>query len=495
MILSNPDALVEPAFLHQPDYVTTIGSEVEDLGKLCTMTASPEQRLMLNGAFAFDKRGRIPFEVIGIASRQNMKTGFLILQGLGKAVLLKRPTQIWTAHKDNATDEAFRDFEILIGRSDELSRRIKNVLHGAGTRAIEFTNGSRIIFRARTGQGGQSMSADDVNLDELFAVDGSHVGSFMPTMSTRPTAQITQMSSAPHARSAYQRSVMYRGRTAALGMAKEPRMFYAEWTCLRMVGHDANGMPLFGPPACGLLDCDHAIGRPKCICDDPVLVKLANPSLERTLPPSISWEYIQAERRAMAEIITVYLRERMGIGETAAGANRAIHPDLWEARKSVNGPSEPLAIGIAIDLDRTYGSIGAVGNGFLGAVRRDRLGPWLLEETKRIASEQGIPVGIDGKGPAASLIKPLKESGIDVVECSTEDYILACADLYDGLVEGKIEHGDYEELNAAVEAASWRYIGDRRVWARAGGDITMLEADTLALRASQRVVEPWEIWS
>lgn len=494
-LVADPDALVAPAFLHVPEYVTTIGPDVADLGELCGFTANPEQRLLLDAAFGFDARGRLPFEVVGIASRQNLKTGFLILQGLGKGVLLKRPTQIWTAHRDSATDEAFREFEVLIERSAELSKRVRRVLHGKGDKQIEFTTGARIVFRARTSKGGQAISADDINLDELFAVEPQHVGSFMPTMSTRPNAQISQLSSPPHAASAVQRAVMARGRAAALGLAEEPRMVYAEWTVLRMVGHAQGGRPLFGPPACQVPDCDHALERPGCICDDPALVKLANPSLERSAPPSISWEYVQSERRAMAEIIDMFLRERMGIGETPAGANRAIHPDLWESRKSLTPEPEPTGLGVAIDLDRTWASIGAVGGNYLGAVRRDRLGPWLLEETKRIALDRGLSVGIDARGPAASLIQPLKDAGVGVVECTTEDYIIATADLYDGLVEGRYMHGDHDDLNAAVAVAGWRNIGDRRVWARAGGDITMLEADTLALRAAAQSTEVWEMWT
>lgn len=489
-VLADADALVEPAFFTHPDYVTTIGPEVTDLGRLCGFTANPEQRLLLDAAFGFDRRGRLPFEVVAIASRQNLKTGFLILQGLGKGVLLKRPLQIWTAHKDSATDEAFRDFEKLIDASAELSKRIRRLTHGKGDKSIEFTTGSRIVFRARTGKGGQAMSADDIDLDELFAVEPQHIGSFMPTMSTRPNAQITYCSSAPHAASAYQRSIMARGR------AGDARMVYAEWSVERKLGVDKDGQPVYGPPSCKDPDCDHALWREGCICDDPALVKQSNPSMERSAPPSISWEYIQSERRAMAEIVEMYLRERMGVGETPASAGAAFRPELWEARGSALPEPEPVALGVAVSLDRVWASIGAVGDTFLGAVRHDRLGPWMLEETKRIALERNLPVGIDEKGPAASLIKPLRDAGVKVTAFGTEEYVLACADVYDGIVEGRYEHGNHDDLNAAVAVAGWRPIGDRRVWARAGGDITMLEADTAALIAARSTtsVKPFALW-
>lgn len=495
-VLAKPDELVEPAFWHCPDYVTTIGPEVCDLGDQCGFRPNPEQRLMLDAGFSFDQRGRIPFEVYGFASRQNLKTGFLVLQGLGKAILLRRPVQIWTAHLDSATDKAHAELEALIESSYELSKRIKSIGHGKGSKDICFRNGATILFRARTGKGGQSHSADDIDLDELFAVEPAHIGSFMPTMSTRPAAQITGMSSAPHALSAYQRTVMARGRAAALGRAEEPRMVYAEWTALRHLGDDKDGQPIFGLPACGTPDCDHALGRPDCICDDPVLVKLANPSLERSAPPAISWEYIQAERRAMAEIIEMYLRERMGVGDSPAGAGRAIPPKVWEARTSQSPAPTPLALGVAVDRDRICASIAVVGRNYLGANRHDHLGPWVLEEATRIAKERSLPVAIDSKGPAGSFIDPLRKEGVRVVELVTEDYILACTDVYDGLVAGVLEHGNHTDLNAAVAAAGWRFIGNRRVWASTGGDISMLEAATAAHRASQQEgPTPWAVYA
>lgn len=485
-VLADPDALVKPAFFTHPDYHMTIGPEVADLGALFKFRANPEQRLLLDAAFGFDTRNRLPFEVVAIASRQNLKTGFLILQGLGKALLLKRPLQIWTAHKDSATDEAFLEFEKLIEGSAELSKRIRHRTRGKGDKSYQFTTGARLVFRARTGKGGQAMSADDIDLDELFAVEPQHIGSFMPTMSTRPNAQITYCSSAPHATSAYQRSIMARGR------AGDPRMVYAEWSTERLLRKDQDGNPVYGPPACREQDCDHALGRQGCICDDPELVKQANPSMERSEAPSISWEYIQSERRAMVDIVEQFMRERMGVGETPASGVVAISPDLWAQRGYLGERPKPEALGVAVSLSREWGSIGACGLGgrYIGAVKRNRYGSWLLEETKRIALQQRIPVGIDERGPAASLIKPLEDAGVRVFCLGTEDYILGCTDTYDALIEERLQHGDDDDLNQAVAVAGWRQIGERRVWARMSGEISMLEAVTAARRTVVAAMAP-----
>lgn len=472
-VVPNADELVTPAFFTAPDYKTTIGPEVVDLGAMVGFHANPEQRLVLEPAFGFDEKGRIPFEVAVIASRQNLKTGFLILQGLGKALLLKRPLQIWTAHKDSATDDAFSNIEELIEANAEFSKRVRRITHGKGDKSITFVTGATIVFRARTGKAGQALSADDIILDELFAVEPQHIGSLMPTMSTRPAAQITMCSSAPHATSAYQRSVMNRGRAGA------PRIVYAEWSVERLNGTDPDGKPVYGPPPCADPECDHRIDAEGCICDDPILIKSANPSLERSSAPAISWDYITSERRSMAEIVAMYLRERMGIGEAPASVGQAIDAELWESRATTEDRPAPAALGIALSRDRSKAYLAAAAEGYLGAVRTGRYGPWLLEDAKRIALERDIPVAVYSKGPADSLIEPLRAAGVTVVDIDGDEYIDACADTYDGLVAGDVRHGNDDALNASVTTAKWRYVGERRVFVHAG----MLEAATLAHRA------------
>jgi hypothetical protein len=63
-----------------------------------------------------------------------------------------------------------------------------------------------------------------------------------------------------------------------------------------------------------------------------------------------------------------------------------------------------------------------------------------------------------------------------------------------GSVEAaEVEHGNYDDLNKAVAAAGWRPVGDRRAFARKKGDISALEAVTLAHwgTTNHSEVEPW----
>ena len=92
---------------------------------------------------------------------------------------------------------------------------------------------------------------------------------------------------------------------------------------------------------------------------------------------------------------------------------------------------------------------------------------------------------------AADLVDELRALGASVPEFGTDDWITACAGIYDAVDQFKLRHPNDDDLNAAVAASSWRLVTERRVWARKNGDVSMLEAVTLALwGANQGPGEP-----
>jgi hypothetical protein len=143
----------------------------------------------------------------------------------------------------------------------------------------------------------------------------------------------------------------------------------------------------------------------------------------------------------------------------------------------------PAAIGVAVSVDREWTSIAAASNGekaHLGAVQRARGTAWVVEEVARIQAEHGCAVVIDTGGPAANLVDPIEAVGAAVTRVNMADYKDACAQLFDAVNEGRVEHANYDDLNAAVGAARKRDLGDRWAWGRRLGDVSMLEAVTLA---------------
>lgn len=507
--LERPDELVLPAFWNCPDYALTIGPEVADLNRLFGYGPNPEQSLLLDGNFGMDRRGRLTaFEVFVLAARQNLKTGFFIQRALGKALLMKRRLQIWTAHKESATDQAFKEFVKMMERSAELSKRVRRMPEGKGSKAIEFTNGCTIVFRPRTGKAGQSMSADDVDMDEYFAVEPKHEGSLLPTMSTRVNAQVGGASSAPHKDSDTQRTLMARGRAAAEGRVEEPRLLYAEWSPIRRTGTKLDGSPKYGPPPCQHEDCDHAIGSEGCIADDREVIKMANPSVGRSAPPAISWDYIGDERRKLqGGAIEEYFKERLSVGveDHDAGGLTIFGPaETWIAGR-VDAPpvsGSPAAIGVAVSVDREWASIAAAtpigtadtevngqvrGRTYTAPVDRRPGTAWLVAEVKRIQDEHDCAVVMDEKGPGRDLIPDLRTAGVRVETINLEQLADATSRTYDAVRAGLLLHPQAAELDEAVRVADWRWVGDQRVVGRrqSADDVSMLEAAICATHGAE----------
>jgi hypothetical protein len=175
----------------------------------------------------------------------------------------------------------------------------------------------------------------------------------------------------------------------------------------------------------------------------------------------------------------------------------------WPLCKTLDEPGKPAAIGVAMDLDRVWLSAGVASAGpvphlaplssvLLDRTLRTRVADPLfgkaefVAEVARISKEYSLPVVLDRKGAASDLEDDLKAAGALVVPVGLDDVVTAQSELYDAVETKQVEHGDYDELNAAVAAAGWRKVGpQRRAFAASSGEISMLEAAALALLGSK----------
>lgn len=161
----------------------------------------------------------------------------------------------------------------------------------------------------------------------------------------------------------------------------------------------------------------------------------------------------------------------------------------WMDRISDQEP-DPEALGIAANVEQTWISLGAFGSAHGGPVVRMRFEEGraaFIAEVKRIALSRFLPVAIQVPGPASALVAPLRDDGVDVFEVNFDGFAIACSDLMSAVNDGEFTHGNYADLNDALEAAEWRYVADRLVLSRKTGDISMLEAVTLARWAALQV--------
>jgi hypothetical protein len=158
----------------------------------------------------------------------------------------------------------------------------------------------------------------------------------------------------------------------------------------------------------------------------------------------------------------------------------------WNKLGTDSEPPEPASLGIASDRDQVWLSLGAASAGevpHLGSVLRVRQDQreFFVAEVARIQAERGVPVVVDPKGPAAPLIVDLEEAGVVLTLAGLDDRVQADSDLEKRVADARVQHGNYPDLNAAVDAAGWRYVLDRRLFGRKDGDSSALEAASLAL--------------
>jgi hypothetical protein len=149
----------------------------------------------------------------------------------------------------------------------------------------------------------------------------------------------------------------------------------------------------------------------------------------------------------------------------------------------------PNGLGVATDPQGTWLSFGGVVAGeppFLGLLARLPVSQRrvFVEEVARVSQKYDCPVVVDKGGPASFLISDFENAHVRLEPIGTDRYVQAVADLVQAVDAGEVEHGGYPDLDAATVAADWRMIGDRRVFARRSGDISALEAVTLAHHGS-----------
>jgi hypothetical protein len=486
-----PD-LVAPRYLTVPEYEGTLGPHVAAVSTLAGFAPDPEQRILLDGAFGLDRSGKpAAFAVVVIAPRQNLKTGFLKQYSLGQLFVVsqhlsRRDAQdwlmVWSSHEFTTAEAALRDLESLIEGSPDLARMVKRTSRGflakhGAVPVIELKNGARCVFKTRTKGGGRGLSGNKTILDEAFAVQAGQAGALLPIMLARPGAQVLWASSACRPESAVLWDQVVRGRAGAR------RMLYAEWCA--------------PPPAeaCRLGErCTHGREVRGCGCDDLDLIRGVHSAITRG---RIDIQTVVDLRSLPPE---EYCREIMGWHNDVVGSTMIMSLAKWSLlADEKSGLTSVSAFGVAVSHDRKWASIGAagpaksaIGRTHLELVDRRPGVDWVVERCKELAkTHRRVPFVVDDHGPAASLIKALKQARVPLMTTSTGEYADATEQFLDGVVGELFTHGPDEVIQDAVDAVQPRPMGDRFVLGRkASGDITALEGPMLAAWGASNYKRP-----
>jgi hypothetical protein len=353
---------------------------------------------------------------------------------------------IWSAHHARTHSETFLAMQGFASRA-KVKGHVDQVFKGSGDEEIRFHNGSRVLFGARERGFGRGIPGVDVLIfDEAQILSDKALANMLATMNTSRFGLQLYIGTPPKPGDMCETFVRMR-KEALTGSLHD-----GAWI---EMGADA--------------DAEHS---------DRKQWAKANPSYPRRTPVQ---SILRLQRKLTPED---FRREGLGIWDDDASAG-VFSSGAWARCLTANPPGAPAAFGIAADLEQTWLSLAAVSDDMvphLAATLRCRFDierARFVAETKRLAG--GLPVAIDKKGPAHPLIPDLEEAGIRVVTMGLDDKVQADADIRDAVETGAVCHANYPELNAAIDAATWRKVGEGR---RAFGRSPMLEAVSLALMAT-----------
>lgn len=468
-----PPGFRPPAHWHVPSYVKTLGPEVADLCELAGYAPDPQQRWLLDMAFALDENNRtVAFEIAAIVGRQNLKTGFFKQCLIGWLVLTEERLVVWSAHEFSTSQEAFFDLDQLFSGSDYLRKRTRTIHRSHGSESIEMRNGCRCIFKTRTKGGGRGLTGNKIILDEAYALKATHMGALLPTLSTVESPQLLYGSMAGLKESETLREIRDRGRAGT-----SPKQGYAEWcapgpeiTC------DAGA------------DCSHAKIAIGCGCDKPRYWALANP----TLGDRITVEYVEGERQAMP--VDEFCRERMGWWDDPDEGTTKLVLIMWYARAdraSTPASDSQLALGIHVAKDGSASAISLAGwredNKMHVELAEYLPGTgWLVDRVVGIADRRKpCVVVLDPASPAGAFEKELRNRGFKIQRpddkkpfpsdkhrlhiLTSREYAQSCSMLVNGITNDEIVHPDQGPLNDAARDSRSREMGEMWVWDQKSG--------------------------
>lgn len=362
-------------------------------------------------------------------------------------------TVIWTAHRVRTADETFASMQAFAKRR-KIKPHVDKIVLGAGDEAVEFVNGSRILFGARErGFGRGFADVGVVMFDEAQILSDNAIDDMVPATNTAANPLLIFTGTPP--KDTDPSEVFTRKRADALSGEDEDTV-YIEFSA------DPDASPA---------------DRKQWAKANPGYPKRTNEAAMLRMKKNLSEDS--------------FVREALGIWAEVSTSQK-IPAESWalceHGDSSLTGPQQ---FGIAVADDRSMAAIAAAGrsdkyDGCHSELVAYKPGVrWVITEAVRLKAAWGGKFAIVKGSPAMSLIPDLITAGLiedDIVEVSIEDNAERCGQLFDAVVEGRFVHRGEGELNRSLRDAVDRPYGDEWVWSqrKSKGDISPLVAVTSA---------------
>jgi hypothetical protein len=430
----------------------------------------PWQRWLLIHALELLPDGRFRFRtVLVLAARQNGKTLIVEVKNLWKLFVLRVPLVIGTAQILDYAEESWDKAVEMVESIPDLRAELVHVDRTNGKKAFRLAGGMRWKIAAASRKGGRSLSADDVNLDELRE---HHTweswGAVTKTTMARRKAQIWAFSNAGDDRSVVLNDLQDKGLAAIENPSADSSLGLFEWSA---------------PEDCPI--------------DDPRYWAMANPSLG--YPQGISLEALRSALETDPEPIfrTECLCQRV--------------PDLVPSKipltawvncadatsKMVGG----LVLTWEVSWHRDKAAICAAGFRPDGLPHvelveyRDGT-DWLPVRFGEIAARQpAVAVVFDPGGPAGSMLTEVTEklpARLEPKPMTMRDAAHACGRIYDAVLARQMRQLGDDRLLEMLRKSATRSLADAWAWDRkhSGGDICGLVGITNALHGLMLYGQP-----
>lgn len=349
------------------------------------------------------------------------------------ALCLLKPglTVIWTAHRKSTARETFDQFDGM-AKKPKVAAHIRQVLHGKGDEAIHFNNGSRVLFGARESGFGRGFAGVDILVcDEGQILPDSTLEDLGATQNTAPNPLFFVMGTPPRPR--------------------DPGEFF---TLLRQEALDGESDSTL------YIETSADRGTDPM---DPDQLRKANPSY-----PHRTTHRALLRLRKKLKNDDAWNREARGIWDELTKQFSPINGPLWRDGADV-GPAaglKPAALAVDMSHAREI-SVGACwlehSSAHVEEVWAGVDEPAAIEWVVARAGRR-IPVMIDAKSPASSMIPALRARKVKILTGNENDMARGCGLIDSDVNAGRLTHADQEALNDAREGARKRAIGTAGGW-------------------------------
>jgi hypothetical protein len=468
--------MVVPRVGWVPSRARSLGSEAADWWCSHGGRLFEWQRHVLDGILSVGDDGRWSTSNDGLCmARQNGKGVVLqVIEGFA-AFELGLPVVMHTAHEFPTSTEHQLRLMAFIQDSPALHGRVKDkggYKTANGQESINLKSGARILFKARTNQGGRGYSGDLLIWDEAMKLPTSTVAAQKPMLraSQFPMGQKTIYAGSAVDQESHEHGVPF-ALIRERGLERNPAVCYFEWSA-----------PYAHP---GEMDYN--------VLSDRSWWPVANPSMPEGL---ISEAYMADEVDTMPTRTVAVELANVGDWPRTDGLERGvITAAAWDAcldEGSVLQPGFVLVFDVSPERHTTVAAVGFNEQGkFHAEVHEHRPGTRWLPARLAEMVERGNPDGVfcDGLGPSASMIKDCDAAGVTVEPIDTKDHTRSCGRLVDLIEEGNLAHLGSQELRDAVLGAAQRPVGDAWAWSRKNSSVNIapLVAVTLGVGAAELV--------